>query len=286
MIGFQKLNTVPGVSTFMHTVGHIGTGEVLVTFFALLYWCLDSDLCVTGIWLVPVAEITNGLIKWQFQQPRPGWVDREIDIRSASHEYSFPSSHSMIICSLAAFFTAVRPSTGWLAIVVAVLVCVSRVFEGAHYPKDVLVGALLGSTLGLTHSKVYPMVLDLLDEHLPSVAGRITVGLVGTLLVYMLVERYYADVSGTRVPSTWNTRNGLSHGAKLDPFYVPYCNYVAMYVCCWITWISVSSRTWMSCALACEEQLNALSVCNEERWWSVFDLQLHAHSYAWLNCCW
>ena len=155
MVGFQSLHRVPGLNVFMHNVGHIGTGEVLVTFFAFLFWCLDPFLCNSGIWLVPVAEISNGLIKWQFQHPRPGWVDAKIDIRSVSHEYSFPSSHAMITSALAAFFTLERPEWGSWPIVTCFLVCVSRVYEGAHYPKDVVVGATLGTALGVTHAHFY-----------------------------------------------------------------------------------------------------------------------------------
>lgn len=53
---------------------------------------------------VPISEISNGLIKWYFRVPRPGWVDRSIELRAWSHEYSFPSSHAQIIFSLATFF--------------------------------------------------------------------------------------------------------------------------------------------------------------------------------------
>jgi len=228
MIGFQKLHKIPGMNAVMHTVGHIGTGEILVTFFAFLFWCMDPVLCNTGIWLVPIAEISNGLIKWQFQHPRPGWVDTEIDIRSVSHEYSFPSSHAMITSSLAAFFTKTRPQLGNWPVMLCAAVGISRVYEGAHYPKDVLVGSILGSGLGLLHAATYETVLWAVQTYVPFPAGQVGVGLLFAGLVYLLVERYYADVSGTVVPSAWNTRNGLSKGAKLDPFYTPYCNYVAM----------------------------------------------------------
>ena len=51
-----------------------------------LCWCVSSKACVDGIWLVPVVEVLNGLNKWQFGRPRPGWNDPRVDIRSLSHE--------------------------------------------------------------------------------------------------------------------------------------------------------------------------------------------------------
>ena len=53
-----------------------------------------------------MSEISNGLIKWYFRVPRPGWVDRNIEMRAWSHEYSFPSSHAQIIFSLVVFFVS------------------------------------------------------------------------------------------------------------------------------------------------------------------------------------
>jgi hypothetical protein len=234
IVGLQKLHRVPGLGFIMNAAGHIGTGEVLVTFFAFLHWCLDSEMCMSGIWLVPVAEITNGLIKWQFQHPRPGWVDMDVEIRSGgvSHEYSFPSSHTMITSSLAAFFTVMRPQLGSIPLSLCAFVGLSRVYEGAHYPKDVIVGGILGGALGLAHAHYHGSVLALLDTHAPSMWLRALLGLALSGLVYAVVERYHAALAGTRVPSAWNTRNGLAKGTKLDPFYIPYCNYVAMCVRC------------------------------------------------------
>ncbi|MEN8654660.1 phosphatase PAP2 family protein [Streptomyces sp. 21So2-11] len=57
---------------------------------------------------------------------------------------SFPSGHS---ASAAAFATGVAlESKGWGAVVapVAAAVAISRIYTGAHYPSDVLVGAALG----------------------------------------------------------------------------------------------------------------------------------------------
>ena len=41
--------------------------ELMVPYFALLYWILDKYKCVYGIWLVPVSEVLNGCLKWYIQ---------------------------------------------------------------------------------------------------------------------------------------------------------------------------------------------------------------------------
>ena len=96
--------SVPGMQFVSTALGASCTGEGLVCGFALLCWCISLDACIQGIWLVPAVEVLNGVIKWLFGRPRPGWNDPRIDVRSVSHEYSFPSSHAMLSWSLATFY--------------------------------------------------------------------------------------------------------------------------------------------------------------------------------------
>ncbi len=70
-------------------------------------------------------------------------------IEPAPNFPSFPSGHAM-----AAFATAtvlglgLGRRAGWPALAGAVLVSVSRVYQGHHYPTDVLAGAALGAGVG------------------------------------------------------------------------------------------------------------------------------------------
>jgi len=38
-----------------------------VPYFAILYWTLDKYKCVYGIWLVPISECVNGMLKYYFK---------------------------------------------------------------------------------------------------------------------------------------------------------------------------------------------------------------------------
>ena len=62
---------------------------------------------------------------------------------------SMPSSHATNAFAQAAFFCISFRRQGWWLWPFAALVALSRVFVGVHYPFDVIVGALLGSMVGI-----------------------------------------------------------------------------------------------------------------------------------------
>ena len=54
-------------------------------------------------------------------------------------------------------------TSAWMAFLlyaIALLVGITRMYVGAHYPRDVLAGAILGSAWGLLGGIVDPYVLE------------------------------------------------------------------------------------------------------------------------------
>lgn len=67
---------------------------------------------------------------------RPNWLDW-------THQ-SFPSGHATVAFALATVLGLLAPRWFWPALVLAAAVGVSRVGLGAHYPSDVIAGAIMG----------------------------------------------------------------------------------------------------------------------------------------------
>ena len=61
--------------------------------------------------------------------------------------YSFPSGHTLHAVSFTILFANLEPAFLYVCAPFAVLVAVSRVILGLHYPSDVVVGAALGASI-------------------------------------------------------------------------------------------------------------------------------------------
>ena len=136
------------IMIFFTSIGDAGLlwlalGLILFLFRKTRRVGFDLILAVAVCWL-----INDPLIKNLVQRPRPFvWIPELQTLVARPGSFSFPSGHA---CSSLAAAFALRwgfgKKGGWFY-VPAVLIALSRIYVGVHYPSDVLVGALWG-TLG------------------------------------------------------------------------------------------------------------------------------------------
>ena len=99
-----------------------------------------------------LAGLTGTLLyKWlksKTLRPRPYQVRQDIWLTGKPLDhFSFPSGHTLHAVVFSSVALAYFPSLAWLLIPFAVLVGMSRVILGLHYPSDVVAGALLGALI-------------------------------------------------------------------------------------------------------------------------------------------
>lgn len=98
--------------------------------------------------------LCNLIIKPIVARPRP-WTYRpgiEAEIAALTKlptDFSFPSGHTAIAFAGACGLLFSRNKWGVAAVILALLVGLSRLYLYVHYPSDVLAGAVLGTLCGL-----------------------------------------------------------------------------------------------------------------------------------------
>jgi undecaprenyl-diphosphatase len=90
-------------------------------------------------------QIVNAVIKPLVGRERPCFTLEHVRLLIPQpHSRSFPSSHAANIASMATLFTVRYRKIAGLCVAVALLVGISRMSVGVHYPSDVAAGALAG----------------------------------------------------------------------------------------------------------------------------------------------
>jgi undecaprenyl-diphosphatase len=85
--------------------------------------------------------------------------------------YSFPSGHTLHAVSFTILYGSAVPELLWLLLPFAILIALSRVILGLHYPSDVLVGAALGGLLAVASLHVAGRLVPSLGSAVSLTAG-------------------------------------------------------------------------------------------------------------------
>jgi len=121
-------------------------------------WKAGVRVFLTVAVTVAVGDVIGNLLKGWFAEPRPCLILHE-QLRRVGSTVSgpcgaelsgMPSNHALNFCTVATFIALATPWRVWRngLFISAVLVGLSRIYLGKHYPSQVLAGALIGVTVG------------------------------------------------------------------------------------------------------------------------------------------
>lgn len=126
--------------------------------------------------LIFLADACTGFLKIFFDRARPfirfeqelaSNAMRLVDQFGIPDSPAFPSGHTLLAFAVVVYFhrlfgPSVRPFYAW-----AVLMGVSRIYLGVHFPADIVAGALLGTFIGW-------LVVEILHKFVPDIDHGVT----------------------------------------------------------------------------------------------------------------
>ncbi len=141
--------TRPWVVACLNIVSRLGDGWMWYAVILALPWLdhVDGTTCAIRMFAVGAVNLlVYKIIKFCIARPRP--YRNCPGIRACGRsldEYSFPSGHTLHTVAYALILHSYYPALGIVVWPFALLVGVSRVVLGLHYPSDVVVGAAVGA---------------------------------------------------------------------------------------------------------------------------------------------
>ena len=195
----------PWLDTVMAAITHLGEETVFMVAALFVFWCVSKR---HGYYLLAIGfagTVLNQFLKLLFRIPRPWVLDSNFTIvesaRAQATGYSFPSGHTQ---NAVGTFGGIARFTRrkWVrvaAIVVAVLVPLSRMYLGVHTPLDVGVAAVIAVVLVFA---LYPLMERSDSQH--SVMGAVLAVMLALAVGYLLFVSLYpfpADVDAANLAS-------------------------------------------------------------------------------------
>jgi len=104
-----------------------------------------------------ISHVPVAIVKKLYPRIRPYLaIPETITFRNPLTDHSFPSGHTTAIFSVTVPFMLTDPLMILLLLPFALIVAVSRMYLGLHYPSDVLVGAAIGTSVAMGTFALWP----------------------------------------------------------------------------------------------------------------------------------
>ncbi len=152
VIRFIQQIKSPAMTVMMKTVTILGTELAYLAILPFIFWCIDEKRGIRLGTAVLLSAWMNGTVKNLFRQPRPYELDPSVGL-DTENSYGIPSGHAQGSATLWGVIGGwMRQPWGMvLAIALPLLIGLSRIYLGVHFPTDVFAGWLLAALILLVY---------------------------------------------------------------------------------------------------------------------------------------
>ena len=132
-------------------ISRLGDGVFWYTLMAAILLVQRQAGLLPLLHIALTGSVGTLIYKWlkgKTLRPRPFEVHQDVWVTGKPlDKFSFPSGHTLHAFAFSGITLAYFPMLAWLLIPFTVMVSMSRVILGLHYPSDVLAGAALGALI-------------------------------------------------------------------------------------------------------------------------------------------
>lgn len=160
----------PVTDWFFYIVTQIGDQYFFIALAVIIYWTINKKYAHKFVFTFMISALFNTILKEIFKRPRP-YTQPGVytDPMWMTTGYSFPSGHSQAagVMGYTAFDASKKTNKKWIwyvGIALMILIPLSRVYLGQHYPSDVLVGLILAFVIAHFVFKLVDAMGD--NEHI------------------------------------------------------------------------------------------------------------------------
>lgn len=166
---FTAINSAhsPLFDLFFQNISHLGSFVIWIFIAAAIFFRKDKRFffqLAAGMILAGVISIG---LKLAIDRPRPSDSLQNVHLLDRKPDPSFPSNHAANAFLGARIFSKHYKKFTLIFYTLAILIAISRIYVGAHYPSDVIAGAALGFASSWFVSKYS------IGEKLESMVGKL-----------------------------------------------------------------------------------------------------------------
>ncbi|MBE7129825.1 undecaprenyl-diphosphatase [Bacillus mycoides] len=184
---FQWINNFAGSSKLLDTlmIAITNSAAYVAILFMLILWFNNGKkenairkqyTMLYTTFSVSIALLVNVLIHAVYYHPRPFITHHVNQLVPHAADSSFVSDHSVLVFSIAFVFILRGEKLKYIVLIWAVLVGISRMYVGVHYPLDILGAAFLTfitSGLVMQSARIFEPLVRFIFKMYALVAKRV-----------------------------------------------------------------------------------------------------------------
>jgi membrane-associated phospholipid phosphatase len=206
----------------MQFFSFLGTEQFFLIATPAIYWCWNARLGLRlGIFLF-ISVSVNLALKLFIHGPRPYWIDTHVNAMAAESSFGPPSGHAQTaVVYWGTLAAGIARRWAWaLAMFIMLMVGLSRIYLGVHFPTDVLAGWVVGGLLLFTLLKLEPRVVAWMARRSPgSQIAAVLIASLGLILLGVIPRLLLSRLSSWELPIEWveNAARAFPGEEPIDP---------------------------------------------------------------------